>query len=160
MSRGSLSAAQHCIGHMLGLARVTSAPPSFVLMAGDTCHHPGMLRPSAHVPLPSSLHGALPAALRACARDVSFLALPLPGTDSIHADARGAAATLACVQALDARADVLVVLSHDRSVDAGAPGGLRFFPDALDAWRAEGVKERMRWLFLEKGNAANRWERV
>jgi hypothetical protein len=140
---------------MLGLARVTSAPPSFVLMAGDTCHHPGLLRPSAHVLLPSALHAALPAPLRASARDAPFLALPR-GKASFHDDPSAAEATLGRVQALDGCADVLVLLSHDMSLDTG--GVVRFFPDALNAWREEGVKEKTRWLFLEKGNPANRWE--
>jgi hypothetical protein len=140
---------------MVGLARVTSAPPSFVVMAGDTCHHAGMLRPSAHVPLPASLHAALPAPLRGCAHAAPLLVLP-QGKDSIHHDPPAAAASLGRLQALDAREDVLVVLSHDTSVDTG--GVMRFFPDALNAWKEEGVKEKTRWLFLEKGNAANRWE--
>jgi hypothetical protein len=140
---------------MVGLARVTPSPhASFILFGGDAAHHPGMLRPSTHTPLPPHLHDARPPALHGCAPDAP--ALGLPGADGVHADLPAAARTLAALQVLDAREEVWVLLSHDGSVDA--PGVVRWFPEALDGWRDAGWKESTRWLFLESGNAANRWE--
>ena len=123
---------QHCIGHMLGLARTTPSPhASWILMAGDAAHHPAMLRPAPY--------------------------LPLPGKEgSVHHDHERAARTHEVVRALDARDDVWVVLSHDGSVDVG-DSGVRWMPEEANAWRAEGVKERTRWRWLEKGNPAYRW---
>ena len=124
-------------------------------MAGDAAHHPAMLRPSPHVPLPPGLEPRVPPALRACARDAPFLALP--GKEgSVHHDHERAARTLEVVRALDARDDVWVVLSHDGSVDVG-DSGVRWMPEEANAWRAEGVKERTRGRWLEKGNPACRW---
>ncbi|KAJ5465957.1 hypothetical protein N7530_009744 [Penicillium desertorum] len=52
-----LDAPGHSIGHIAALARVKSAPDSFILMAGDGCLHGGQLRPSQCLPLPQpSLH--------------------------------------------------------------------------------------------------------
>ena len=47
----------HTAGHLATLAHVTSTPHSstFVLMAGDSAHHPGVFRPSPYVPLPKRL---------------------------------------------------------------------------------------------------------
>ncbi|CAP67103.1 uncharacterized protein PODANS_4_4250, partial [Podospora anserina S mat+] len=45
-----LDAPGHTVGYICAFARVT--PTSFVLLAGDTIHHPGELRPSPYLPLP------------------------------------------------------------------------------------------------------------
>lgn len=46
----------HVTGHVNALARVT--PTTFILLGGDTCHHPAMMRPSVnsarHFPCPGS----------------------------------------------------------------------------------------------------------
>ena len=124
-------------------------------MAGDAVHHPAMLRPSPHLPLPAALEPRVPAALRACARDAPFLALP-KAEGSVHHDHAVAARTLEVVRALDAREDVWVVLSHDGSAD-GPGSGVRWLPEAANGWVVEGVKEKTRWRWLEKGNPACRW---
>lgn len=146
---------------MLGLARTTPSPnASWILMAGDTAHHPGMLRPSPHVPLPASLEPLVPAALKACRRDAPFIAPPKPA-DSIHHNHDVAAATLNVVITLDARPDVWVILSHDGSMDNDVrgvgEGRMRWMPEEANRWKEEGVKEHLRWKYLEKGNPAHRW---
>ncbi|KAI9700856.1 MAG: hypothetical protein M1836_002226 [Candelina mexicana] len=72
-----LEAGGHAVGHIGGLARVTSAPPStrmpggegdgerghgareqkdgFIFMAADTAHHPAEFRPTAYTPLPPQI---------------------------------------------------------------------------------------------------------
>ncbi|KAH9935468.1 uncharacterized protein B0H18DRAFT_1101223 [Fomitopsis serialis] len=157
-----LEAPGHCVGHMLGLARTTPSPSaSWILMAGDAAHHPAMLRPSLHVPLPAALEPLVPAALRACARDTPFLA-PADRAVAVHHDWDRARDTLEVVRALDARPDVWVILAHDGSLDADVKGvgegRVRWLPEEANAWKAEGVKEHLRWKYLEKGNQANRWK--
>ena len=50
-----LSTPGHAVGHLGGLARVTSDPDSFIFMGGDSCHHAGELRPSKYRPLPENI---------------------------------------------------------------------------------------------------------
>ena len=141
---------------MLGLARTTPSPnATWILMAGDSAHHPAMLRPSAHVPLPPALEPLVPPALQACARNAPFLALPKKG-GSVHHDHEQAARTLEVVRALDARDDVWVLVSHDGSLDV-PDSGVRWLPETANAWAQEGLKEKTRWRWLEKGNPAYRW---
>lgn len=54
----------HAVGHLSALCRTTSsASPSaeepnsstFVYLGGDSAHHPGIFRPSSHLPLPTSI---------------------------------------------------------------------------------------------------------
>ncbi|EPT05047.1 hypothetical protein FOMPIDRAFT_1045711 [Fomitopsis schrenkii] len=150
-----LEAPGHCVGHMLGLARTSSSPDvTWLLMGGDAAHHPGLLRPSPLIPLPPALESHVPPALQACARDAPFLAFPKK-EGSVHHDHEVAARTLEVVRALDARDDVWVVLSHDGSFDEGV--GLRWLPEEANGWKAEGMKEKTRWRWLEKGNPAYRW---
>jgi hypothetical protein len=152
---GKLRRMQHCVGHILGFARTTAEPASFILMAGDVCHHPAQLRPSPHSPLPSALEDNVPAALAACARKAPFLA-PSKSTNSVHQDSAEAAHTLELVQAFDARPDVLTLIAHDGSVDF--MGGFAWFPDSANEWMQKGWKERLFWAFLDAGNPSNRWE--
>lgn len=130
-------------------------------MAGDSVHHPALIRPSPYVPLPIALEPLVPAVLSACARDAPFLAPPERGV-AIHHDYDAAIKTLEIVLALDARPDVWVLMSHDGSMDADVKGvgegRMRWLPEEANGWKAEGVKEYLRWKFLEKGNPANKWE--
>lgn len=43
----------HTMNHLSALARTTE--DTFVLLAGDACHHLGSLRPSEYLPLPASI---------------------------------------------------------------------------------------------------------
>ncbi|KAK8027233.1 Metallo-hydrolase/oxidoreductase [Apiospora marii] len=45
----------HAIGHMCGLARVTTEPDSFIIMGGDAAHHGGEIRPHPWHPLPAAI---------------------------------------------------------------------------------------------------------
>jgi hypothetical protein len=121
---------------MVGLTRVTVSLSTFLLFGGDACHHVDMLRLSSFSPLPSSLEVDLPFCLAKCARNAPFLTFP--GTHGAYADLESSKRTLSALQALDARDDVLLLLSHDDSVN----DTIRWFPDAANEWKSEGWKER------------------
>ena len=50
-----LSAPGHTAGHLAALAHVTNGPATFVVLAGDCAHHPGVFRPSPCLPLPAQI---------------------------------------------------------------------------------------------------------
>ncbi|KAJ7048508.1 beta-lactamase-like protein [Mycena amicta] len=159
----------HQLGHICGLARVT--PTSFVLMGGDACHHPGILRPTSllhkHYPCP----GALVEATRISVSQEHF---SNPGSpfdllgrtepllhvkDALfHADANVAQRSSDNLTAFDGNPDVFVVLAHDQSL---LPLFADAYPVVLDQWQEKGWKEQTIWAFLEEGNPAFRFkERV
>jgi hypothetical protein len=52
------------------------------------------------------------------------------------------------------------VLSHDGSFDSkdGVGGGVvPWFPEEVNEWKQKGVKEAVRWKFLEKDDPMYRW---
>jgi hypothetical protein len=79
--------------------------------------------------------------------------LTLPGMHGAYADLEASKRTLLALQALDARDDVLLLLSHDDSVN----DTIRWFPDAANEWKSEGWKEKVYWAFLKEGSPSNRW---
>ncbi len=146
----------HAIGHLCGLARTTLNPDTFILLGGDVCHYAGIFRPSVHLPMPEAItpHPCNP----------SVTGPPMcPGhaweelqrsrgrkaTDTLYDMTYGldiplATQTMGKLQELDCLENVLVVIAHDATVRDGA----RHFPESLNAWKAEGLGERVRWAFL------------
>lgn len=147
----------HSSDHLCGLARTELG--TWVLMAGDACHHVGQLRPSMYRPLPDVLS---PSPLQP---------LPGPGEKSISCSSAPFKTLLAerkestfygmCehlqddlpqaeesrrrLQAFDGSDDVLVVLAHDRTLlDV-----VDFWPGKLDEWKEKRWGELGRWRFLE-----------
>lgn len=153
----------HLAGHIAALARVT--PTTFVLCAGDTCHHPGQLRPTGslhrHFPCP----GALVAASRANFSHVHFsndgvdLAsrnrplLSIPDGPSLYADPVVSKVSLNKLEDFDANPDVFVLIAHDSSIG----DVVELFPKSMNDWKAKGWKERALWAFTEKENPAFRF---
>jgi hypothetical protein len=128
-------------------------------MGADVAHHPAMIRPSSAYPLPSSLEHTVPSSLKGCTRDAPFLAPP-PKAGSIHHDHDMAVLILQKIIEFDAHPEVLVVLAHDISMDGAderGDGEVPWFPDEINRWKELGVKEAVRWKFLEKTNGAYRW---
>ncbi|EHL02466.1 putative N-acyl homoserine lactonase AttM [Glarea lozoyensis 74030] len=117
----------HAIGHMCGLARVTSNPPSFIFMGGDACHHGGEFRPSKYLPLPSRIvpnplkkRGSQPCPgslfepiLRDGDRTKPFFEIP---EGRVAHDTEEARRTVEKVMEADAREEVFVVMAHDDTV--------------------------------------------
>nr|GAT49605.1 predicted protein [Mycena chlorophos] len=153
---------------MTGLVRVTVSPDSFVLLAADTAHHIGVTRPRpllAHnFPCPGDVLAASRSAISTDyfwspnshlgAFDLSSRASPLLGISdvagSLYANPAETQVTLDKLAAFDADEDVLMVIAHD----ASNVGALPVFPDKLDGWKKEGLKEKLVWRFLEMGDFA------
>lgn len=151
----------HAVGHLCGLARVTTSPrSSFVFLGGDGCHHMSQLRPSAFRNLPDVLDPSplrhLPVCpgamfeplLRREATDEPDRGRALveisTGPNSVHADPAEAARTVAKMQEVDAVDDVFVVIAHDRNLK----GLVDPFPATLDDFAVKGWQAASRWSFL------------
>ncbi|KAA8645443.1 hypothetical protein EYZ11_013543 [Aspergillus tanneri] len=150
-----LDAPGHSIGHIAALARVKSAPDSFILMAGDGCLHGGQLRPSHCLPLPSAitsdtllLNTDLPSG------DLALEKLRAQGDMRIpfYSAARGgvsfnaddANTTIKYLQDADGRDDIFVVFSHDDVLlDV-----VDFFPSTANEFMQKGWVQKSKWAFL------------
>ncbi|KAJ7755390.1 hypothetical protein DFH07DRAFT_494083 [Mycena maculata] len=156
----------HLSGHVCGLARVT--PTSFVLLGADSCHHAGLLRPTAQLHTNFPCPGELLAATRSSVSATHFSPLDATGafdlasrttplldvSDSgVFEDPLTARVSLKELTKFDANADVLVVLAHDLSlVPVVGP-----FPKLLNDWQAKGWKELVTWAFVDEENPAFRF---
>ncbi|TFK48510.1 Metallo-hydrolase/oxidoreductase [Heliocybe sulcata] len=148
----------HCPGHITALARVT--PTTFILMGGDTCHHPGQLRPSPYIPCPCSLlanvspeHFPHVASSTAQSIPLSTPVLTVPYTPpSAYTDPSTAASSIAKLSAFDADPDVLVLIAHDSTLE----DVVSYFPEKADNWKEQMWKAR-RWSFLDKESKAWRF---
>ena len=152
-----LDAPGHAVGHMCALARTTTndGEPSFVFMGADACHHPGVLRPSDYLPLPSkeTLQSVLtttkisprqrPSALlesHAMTPHKPFFTI---ARGPIFPNHEAAMLTVRKIQELDAAESVFVLMAHDLSIRDKIP----VFPETINGWRTKGLKTETRWLF-------------
>lgn len=145
----------HAIGHLCGLARVTTSPSTFVLMGGDSCHHGGEFRPSAYRQIPSSI---FPNPLDNKSKT------PCPGSlfDDLYRDGDSkkpfyavaedmahnhaeAEETIDKVIEADGHDEVFVVMAHDHSLLSVVD----FFPKYATDFKSKGWAEEGRWLFLK-----------
>lgn len=159
-----LNAPGHSLGHMTALARVTANETnddSFIFMGADACHHPGVLRPTAYLPLPAQIRipllrdeldskvcglrvysGELLQQLQRNrnATEPFFELSPVMLTDTAAAQE-----TVRKITEFDAADNIFVVLAHDGSLK----GHIDLFPQAINKWRAKGLKSATRWLFCK-----------
>ncbi|KAI9744096.1 MAG: hypothetical protein M1818_002248 [Claussenomyces sp. TS43310] len=157
----------HAIGHLCGLARVTSGAEgsSFIFMGGDAAHHGGELRPTEYLPLPAFIQpnpfnrrsrNPCPGAvvehlLRDGDRTKPFyeVASKEDGSQVAH-DVKEAQNTINKIQEADARDEIFVVLAHDESLlDV-----VDFFPKYANDFVQKGWVQEGRWLFLKDFEAA------
>lgn len=154
----------HAVGHICGLARVTStregdAEDTFIYMGGDTAHHGGEFRPTEYLPLPEQI---LPSPYP------SRFSSTCPGhvLESIHPKKKGnepfyelaeelphnhtdAVWSNERMQVFDAAENVLVVIAHDATI-LDSSIGLGFFPHGtMKNWKVANSAEKARWLFLK-----------
>lgn len=151
-----LDAPGHAIGHLCGLARVTSGPDSYIFMGGDAAHHAGEFRPSQYLPLPDSIsphpfetHSKAPCPgavfeklLRDGDKTKSFYTMSTVG---VHADAAEAQVTVGKVQEADAHSKILVVVAHDETLFPV----LDFFPKYANDFASKDWVSKSRWAFLK-----------
>lgn len=155
----------HTVGHISALARVTASPPSFILLAGDAIRHPGELRPSRYLPLPTDIipdpFAPDPHPLEShygCPGDVFdalFAGRGRPVSGPVYApavqspflhDVDEVLRTIEKLQEADAHCNVFVAAAHDETL----LDHVAFFPQGtLNAFVARGWVKRVRWRFLK-----------
>ena len=168
----------HAIGHMCGLARVTSAPDSFVFMGGDIAHHAGEWRPSLFMPLPDSISphpftptkttcGNCPGAMfekmnvgkadsAGRGQTAPFYTPAKLETGQVHYDVDVCVASIKKMQEYDAQSlqNILVAVAHDDTL----LGEIDFFPSTINDFVKKGWVSRLRWRFLRDFSEAIGWE--
>ncbi|KAI0416972.1 beta-lactamase-like protein [Xylaria grammica] len=142
----------HCIGHICGLARVTSNPDSFILMGGDAVHHGGELRPHAWHPLPEAIlpnpfdivsHTPCPGELfEKLLPNGKELPFYTPGP--IHYNIPEMVETIKRLQEADAHNNILIIPAHDVAFLNVAD----FFPKTANAFMEKGWGPKVRWAWL------------
>lgn len=158
-----LDAPGHAVGHMCGLARVTStldgaSEDTFIFMGADTAHHGGEFRPTEYLPIPKSISPT---------PYTSKYPSICPGHifESIHPNKKGvepfyhindnvphnkdqAHETCSMMEDFDAADNVFVIIAHDGSLlHEGL--GIEWFPNGtLKDWRKQNCAEKARWGFL------------
>ncbi|KFA71278.1 hypothetical protein S40288_08481 [Stachybotrys chartarum IBT 40288] len=147
-----LDAPGHAVGHICGLARTTAgSESSFVFIGADACHHPGVLRPSKYLPLPSGeeLDCAL-AKPATCPGAVLQSHLTSAGSPfftvsdgPLFPDREAAHETVQKIQDFDVQDNILVLIAHDLSLRSRIP----FFPKTINQWKLNRLKIETRWLF-------------
>lgn len=164
----------HAVGHLCGLARVTSGPDTFVFMGGDIAHHGGEWRPSTFLPLPEAIspHPFMPSSCQGCPGAMFDSICPLSKTNNqrcepfyeparlekgqIHHDVDVATASIHKMQEFDGQFDdsILVLVAHDESLlDA-----VDFFPKTLNDFAEKGLVSKIRWKFLRDFREAVDWK--
>jgi hypothetical protein len=145
-----------------------------VLLGADTCHHPGILRPTSrlhkHFPCPGELLAAArlsvtvsPAHLHKPPADGQFdlasRTTPLldVAENGYFEDPASARESIDKLGEFDANRDVFVVLAHDNSLGPVIRQGAAAYPVLLDEWQAKGWKEEVTWAFIDEKNPAFRF---
>ena len=143
----------HTYTHMAALARVTTSPEdasqnSFILMAGDTCHFPGQLRPTVNRSIPKecpTVQSLCPGVLlqRLLERSESG---PLFGVDEKNVvDFIQAQKSVQRLQSFDSMDNVWVIVAHEQAL----LDNIEFFPANLNDWKEKGYSDKVRWGFLK-----------
>ncbi|KEF52521.1 uncharacterized protein A1O9_11363 [Exophiala aquamarina CBS 119918] len=159
-----LDAPGHTLGHLCGLARVSTEPSTFVFMGGDAAHHSAQYRPTEYLPLPRQIS---PSPLMTYKqRHVSFcpgeMFASIHGTPEKYAteplyrvsegvayDSKLASQTIQDMTLFDADVNVFVVIAHDASLFLEEVG-MTWFPEGdLSDWKKKGWREKARWGFLK-----------
>lgn len=146
----------HSIGHMCGLARTTTTPPTFVFMAGDASHHAGEFRPTEYLPLPKefSLSSGRNQVSNRSGSDFQQIHPEQSATKpfynvtaSFAHDKALADWTIEGLGEFDCQENVLLLTAHDEhAIEPQA--GLTLFPKHLNDWYEKGMGSKLKWLFL------------
>lgn len=145
----------HDIGHICGLARVSTNPNTFIFMGGDAAHHGGEFRPTPFLPIPKELNpsplksrsGFCPGHLLQeihchSKADEPFYKL----TESFPHHKPTAEWTLDGLGEFDCHDNILALMAHDDAVIN--PAQIDFYPKTINDWHKKNVASKVRWLFL------------
>ncbi|KAF2207706.1 hypothetical protein CERZMDRAFT_115052 [Cercospora zeae-maydis SCOH1-5] len=151
-----LNSPGHAVGHLCALVRTTVDPDTFILLGGDVCHYPGIMRPSMHLPIPKEIfpHPVLPHSPASFCPGHAFEELQtLRGRkvdDTLYDMTFGydiplATDTVKKLQEMDVQNNIFVIIAHDIHVDRIVD----HFPTSLNAWKDRGWDEKARWMWLK-----------
>lgn len=164
----------HTADHMTALVRTTVGQngegDTFMLLGGDSCHFPGVLRPTRANPLPENLTQSSetesfnPVSLPCpCAtwtshhpraqdhdeaRKLPFYVPSTADPGSFYLDQPLALKTISKLQALDANPNVFVTIAHDPTLGEVLPklgSGL-----TVNDWKEAGYKKKAMWGWLKE----------
>ncbi|KAK8089016.1 Metallo-hydrolase/oxidoreductase [Apiospora hydei] len=149
----------HAIGHMCGLARVTTEPDSFIVMGGDAAHHGGEIRPHPWRPLPASISpnpftglsttpcpgDMFESVLRDGKEQPFYLPAKPANAPQVHYDIPEAIESIKKLQEVDAYDNFLIVPTHDETFLRVAD----FFPKPANDFAKKGWVKQARWAFLK-----------
>lgn len=146
----------HSVGHISALVRTTAregTDHSFILLAGDVCHHAGVLRPSRLLPLSRDIvlatlgldNATSDHLVRKIGSD-GHLVQPfyLPAFGGFNDDTQTMERTIRSIQQFDYDPNVLVVLAHDYWLLEVAS----LFPNTANEWKANAWSDQLHWRFL------------
>lgn len=159
-----LDAPGHALGHLCGLARVTStqegdAEDTFVFMGADTAHHGGEFRPSEYMPLPVEIHPSpyVKKYRSFCPGHVFEAIHPRKkGTepyyhlhDEVPHNKEQADRSCGIMQEFDVAENVFVIIAHDETLLEPSIG-IGMFPHGdMRDWKAKDYANKVRWGFLK-----------
>ncbi|EXJ63197.1 hypothetical protein A1O7_03644 [Cladophialophora yegresii CBS 114405] len=159
-----LDAPGHAIGHVCGLARVTSSlecdkEDTFIFMGADAAHHGGEFRPSEYLPLPKYIQPSPFSRKYPTSCPGHIFETIHPGgkgsepfyrlQDHVPHSLEQAEQSCSHMQEFDAAENVFVIIAHDATL-LDDQVGIEWFPDGtLRNWKEKGCSERARWAFLK-----------
>jgi glyoxylase-like metal-dependent hydrolase (beta-lactamase superfamily II) len=159
-----IDAPGHAIGHLCGLARVTSKQEgdpedTFILMGADVAHHSAQLRPSIYRPLPKDIKPSPCPDKYATTCPGHIFEAVHPRKHAIDAyyqvqsgiahDRGQAAQTCGWMQEFDANDNIFVIIAHDKTL-LDPQIGIEWFPNGtLNDWKAKDYAYQVRWAFLK-----------
>jgi hypothetical protein len=158
---------QHAQGHIGALARTT--PGTFIFLGADTCHFPGVFRPTKYNPLPSDIGpNILPPArfgascpcsiFTSChpnqedSRTTPFysVATGKSGQPSFNSDPAEAQRSVDKLKEYDAHPQIFVCISHDLALLDLLPLFNDTPTEDINDWKKKGYKDQACWRFLSE----------
>ncbi|KZO99393.1 Metallo-hydrolase/oxidoreductase [Calocera viscosa TUFC12733] len=127
-----LQAPGHCPGHMCALARVSTSPDTYVLLAADTCHSRYIYTPFPH---PSHRH-----AIAHFAPVSEGPAETTPGSATMHGDVAEAYRSIARLTRMEMEENVMCVLAHETEVAQELRVGVGEMKQGWERWKENGWK--------------------
>ncbi|KAJ5983820.1 hypothetical protein N7481_005919 [Penicillium waksmanii] len=132
-----LDAPGHSIGHIAALARVKSAPDSFILMAGMGVSMVALLLSPDLSPYDSALKAV-------CAKGDMRTPFYSAARNGVSYNVDDANTTVSYLQDADGRDDIFIVFSHDEALlDI-----VDFFPSTANEFMQKGWVDKSKWVFL------------